>query len=110
MPEFRLLGRPNSINVRKVIWTLAELEITYVHESDWATPQRPTSLPEFRSLNPNGLVPVIVDENGPLWESNTIIRYLAAKHGRTDLLPESAAARAKVEMWMDWAATDVNNA
>jgi len=59
-------------------------------------------------VNTNGLVPVIVDEDGPLWESNTICRYLAARHARTDLLPAAPRARAEVEKWMDWQATDLN--
>ncbi len=110
MPSLRLLGRTSSINVRKVLWTLAELNVPFVHEDDWATPARPTSLPQFKALNPNALVPVIEDENGVLWESNTICRYLAHKYERTDLLPGSAARRAQVEMWMDWQATELNTA
>jgi glutathione S-transferase len=59
-------------------------------------------------MNPNGLVPVVEDERGVLWESNTICRYLAAKHGRTGLLPADPWGRALVERWMDWQATDLN--
>jgi glutathione S-transferase len=62
------------------------------------------------ALNPNGLVPVIEDENGVLWESNSICRYLAAKHGREDLLPAAPWPRAQVERWMDWQATELNTA
>jgi glutathione S-transferase len=70
---------------------------------------KPTSSPEFLALNPNGLVPVIEDENGILWGSNPICRYLAAKAGRNDLLPADPAGRARVEQWMDWQATELNN-
>lgn len=69
-----------------------------------------TSLPEFKALNPNGLVPVIEDENGVLWESNTICRYLANKNGSTRLLPASPEGRAGVEKWMDWQASELNSA
>ena len=66
--------------------------------------------PEFLALNPNAQVPVIVDGEAVLWESNTICRYLAGKHGRDDLLPRDALARARVEQWMDWQGGDMNNA
>ncbi|MDX2222294.1 MAG: glutathione S-transferase N-terminal domain-containing protein [Rhodospirillaceae bacterium] len=106
----RLLGRTGSINVRKVLWTLREIGVPFAHEAEWGTPARPTSAPVFLALNPNGLVPVLVDEAGAVWESNTICRYLAAAFGRADLLPAGAEARAQVERWMDWQATDLNTA
>jgi glutathione S-transferase len=56
------------------------------------------------------MVPVIVDQDAVLWESNTICRYLAGKHGRDDLLPREPLARARVEQWMDWQGGDLNNA
>lgn len=104
----KILGKPSSINVRKVLWTCAELNLPYELE-EWGSGFRPTDVPEFRALNPNALVPVLIDAGQALWESNTICRYLAAKHGRTDLLPADPLARAQVEMWMDWQATEFNN-
>jgi glutathione S-transferase len=56
------------------------------------------------------MVPVLRDGELVLWESNTICRYLAAREQRTDLLPSAPAARAKVEQWMDWQATELNTA
>jgi glutathione S-transferase len=106
----RILGRISSINVRKVLWTSDEIGLSYALEDRWGTPDAPTASAEFVAINPNSLVPVIEDENGVLWESNTICRYLAAKSGRSDLLPQTASARARVEMWMDWQATDLNEA
>ena len=103
----RILGRASSINVRKVLWTCREIGIDYRRE-DYGTGFAPTNTPQFLAMNPNGQVPVIEDEEGVLWESNTICRYLAAKHGRTDLLPATARERARVEQWMDWGATDLN--
>lgn len=105
----RILGRPGSINVRKVLWTAREVEIACDHEADWGA-GRDLRSPEFRALNPNGLVPVLIDEDLVLWESNTICRYLAARADRTDLLPQEPGARAEVEKWMDWQATDLNAA
>jgi glutathione S-transferase len=105
----KILGKSSSINVRKVLWACDEIGIPYDRE-DWGAGFRSTRAPEFLALNPNGLVPVMIDEGQVLRESNTIVRYLATKHGRTDLLPASAVERAKVEMWMDWQATEFNNA
>lgn len=105
----QVLGRPNSINVRKVLWLCAELDLPYEH-APWGVPELPLQSPEYLALNPNALVPVIRDGDFVLWESNTICRYLAAKHARTDLLPAEPAARARVEQWMDWMTTELNNA
>lgn len=104
----QILGKPTSINVRKVLWLCAELDVDYtlVH---WGSEALPTDNAEFRALNPNSKVPVIRDSDFVLWESNTICRYLAGKHGRSDLLPVAAQARAIVEQWMDWQATELNN-
>jgi len=105
----KILGRSSSINVRKVLWTCGEIGIPYEQEA-WGIGFRATDAPEFRALNPNALVPVIKDGAFVLWESNTICRYLATKHRRADLLPVEAQHRAVVEQWMDWQATELNNA
>ena len=105
----KILGKPTSINVRKVLWLCEELALPYEHEA-WGVGFRDTNAPEFLALNPNAQVPVIVDGEAVLWESNTICRYLAGKHGRDDLLPRDALARARVEQWMDWQGGDMNNA
>ena len=105
----KVLGRASSINVRKVLWTGAELGLELVHE-EWGSAARPTSAPEFLRLNPTGLMPVLLDAGFVLWESNTICRYLAHRAGRDDLLPAAPAARARVEQWMDWQASELNNA
>ena len=105
----RILGKASSINVRKVLWTCSEIGLAYERE-DWGSGYTSTTSAAFLGRNPNGLVPVIEDEAGVLWESNTICRYLAGKHDRTDLLPASPRARALVEQWMDWQATELNGA
>lgn len=104
----RILGRTTSLNVRKVLWTADEIGLDYEQEDGWATPAQPATAPAFLALNPNAQVPVIQDERGVLWESNTICRYLAAKHGRPDLLPADPRGRAEVERWMDWQLGDLN--
>jgi len=105
----RILGKPTSINVRKVLWLCEELALPHVLEP-WGAGLRDTNTPEFRALNPNALVPVLIDGDAVLWESNTICRYLAGKAGRDDLLPRDPLGRARVEQWMDWQAGDFNNA
>ena len=104
----RILGKASSINVRKVLWACDEMGLAYVRE-DWGSGYRDTRTPGFLDLNPNGLVPVIVVDDFVLWESNTILRYLAASCGDCELLPAAARDRAQVEKWMDWQATEFNN-
>ena len=96
-----IIGKPTSINVRKVLWTCAELGLSFARV-DWSE--------EHAALNPNRMVPVLVDGDFVLWESNAICRYLCARDGTGALLPLDARARARVEQWMDWQATELNNA
>ncbi|MEK9967662.1 MAG: glutathione S-transferase family protein [Ferrovibrio sp.] len=105
----KIHGHPKSINVRKVLWLCAELGLPYERE-DWGGYGEFRSLddPVFRAMNPAGLIPVIEDDGVVLSESNTILRYLAAKAGRHDLLPTDPAGRAGIERWMDWQATNLN--
>lgn len=105
----KILGKSSSINVRKVLWLCAEIDLRYEQEQ-WGSGFRSTDTPEFKALNPNATVPVIVDGDFVLWESNAICRYLAARQQRVDLLPAGGPARARVEQWMDWQATELNNA
>ena len=104
----KILGKPVSINVRKVLWLCEELALPCELEA-WGAGYRDTHVPEFLALNPNAMVPVLVDGDAVLWESNTICRYLAGQQGRDDLLPRDALARARVEQWMDWQAGELNN-
>jgi glutathione S-transferase len=103
--SLRVLGRVTSINVRKVVWLADEIGLTYERE-DWGVPLRDPKVPEFLALNPNGLVPVIVDDGFVLWESNAIMRYLAEKDGQ--LLPADAQGRALVDQWLSWQVGELN--
>jgi glutathione S-transferase len=105
----KILGKPTSINVRKVLWTCEELALPYVL-APWGTGELSLQSPEFLALNPNAMVPVIDDDGFILWESNSICRYLADRHGDGALLPPPSQQRALVERWMDWQATDLNTA
>jgi len=97
----KILGKAASINVRKVLWTCAELGLPFARE-EWNDAAH-------AALNPNRMVPVLVDGDLVLWESNTICRYLCAQYGQGKLLPASPRARAEVEKWMDWQLADLNN-
>lgn len=105
----KIYGRANSINVRKVLWAADEIGINYQRE-DWGRGFQPLTNPSFLAVNAFAQIPAIDDDGFVLSESNTIIRYLAAKHGRTDLLPADPKERAVVERWMDWQATELTNA
>jgi glutathione S-transferase len=98
----RVLGKASSINVRKVLWTCDEIGRPFALE------ELAADTAELRDLNPNGLVPVIVDGDFVLWESNTIIRYLANKSAAATLYPVEARARAQIDRWIDWQATEFN--
>ncbi|MEJ6816534.1 glutathione S-transferase [Pseudomonas sp. LF-5] len=103
----RILGKASSINVRKVLWTCAELQLPFDRE-DWGSGFQATHTPEFLALNPCAMVPVIQDGDFTLWESNTIIRYLVANYPDADLYPTEPRARARVDQWIDWQASELN--
>jgi glutathione S-transferase len=96
-----IYGRTNSVNVQKVLWCLAELDVPYTR-IDAGLEHGKNTEPWYLELNPNGKVPLLQDGGFTLWESNTIVRYLAAKHGSGTLCPASLEARALAERWMDW--------
>lgn len=99
-----LWGRLNSINVQKVAWALEEAALPY-RRIDAGGPFKGNDTPEYRAMNPNGLVPVIEDDGFVLWESNAIVRYVAAKATASGLEPAGLRARADADRWMDWAIT-----
>ena len=98
----RIWGRVNSVNVKKALWTAEELGLKY-ERINAGMEHGVNKTPEYLRINPTGLVPTIDDDGFTLWESHTIVRYLAAKHGTGTLWPTEAKARADVDRWMDWA-------
>lgn len=98
-------GNADSINVQKVLWTCEELALDY-ERIDAGRNYGVVDTRSFRSLNPNGLVPTIDDDGYVVWESNTIVRYLAGRYAQDSLLPgllpSDPRARADAERWMDW--------
>lgn len=97
----KIWGRHNSSNVRKVLWCAEEIGLAYESIEAGGAFGR-TDDPHYRAMNPNGLVPAIEDHGLPLWESNTIVRYLSARYALGTLYPEDPAERALGEKWMDW--------
>ena len=94
-------GRSNSVNVQKVLWCCEELKLAY-ERNDAGGPFGVVNRPEYRALNPNSLVPTIEDDGFVLWESNAIVRYLAANHAPGSLWPNDLRMRADADRWMDW--------
>lgn len=94
-----LWGRLNSHNVKKVAWFAQELGIAHVrHDMGGQFGMSPAYL----KLNPNALVPTIEEDGLALWESNAILRYMAARHGGARFWPADPAERARADKWMDW--------
>ena len=100
----RILGRISSVNVQKVVWCADELGLAY-ERVDVGGTFGGNDTPDYLAKNPNGLVPVIEDDGFVLYESNAIVRYLAAKHAEGTLWPRDPRQRADVDRWMEWQST-----
>ena len=98
----KVWGRNTSSNVQKTIWALGEMKLPFERIDVGGTFGK-TKDPFYLAMNPNSLVPTIEEEDGfTLWESNSIIRYLAAKHSARVLEPADLKVRATAQKWMDW--------
>jgi len=97
----KIWGRTNSVNVKKALWCLDELGLEY-ERTDAGMQHGVVNTPEYRKMNPNGLVPTLDEDGYILWESHSIVRYLAAKHGKGVLWPMDERARGIANQWMDW--------
>jgi glutathione S-transferase len=100
----KVWGRRSSFNVQKVLWLVGELGLAHEHIPAGGSFGR-LDEPGFRSLNPHGRVPVIEDGDVAVWESHSVLRYLAAQYGWDSFWADVPAMRARVEGWMDWAQT-----
>ncbi|MBR0849989.1 glutathione S-transferase [Bradyrhizobium diazoefficiens] len=104
MPEQQrtIWGRANSVNVQKVLWALAELDLPY-ERIDAGMAFGRTREPDYLAMNPNARIPTLVEGDFVLWESNSIMRYLCLAHGGgTPIYPEAPKRRASVDRWLDW--------
>ena len=102
----QLKGRTNSSNVMKALWILDEIGLAYEREDVGGQFGKNHEAP-YLSLNPNGRIPTIIDDDLVLWESNSIVRYLASRHSLGTLCPADPADRARCEMWIDWQLTEL---
>jgi glutathione S-transferase len=98
----KIWGRNTSSNVQKVMWAVGEMGLPH-ERVDVGGAFGKTREAFYLAMNPNSLVPTLEEEDGfTLWESNTIVRYLAAKHGNRTLEPADLRTRALAQKWMDW--------
>jgi len=100
----KVWGRTNSINVQKVMWTVGELGLEH-ERIDAGGAHGGLDTPEFGRMNPNRRIPVIEDGDTVVWESQAIVRYLAARYGAGSLWPEDPGERSVADRWMDWTIT-----
>lgn len=100
----KIWGRQSSLNVQKVMWLIAELDLA--HESIPAGGSYGgLDTPEFLKMNPHGRIPVILDGKTVVWESHAILRYLAARYGQAQFWSNDAIVRSQIDEWMDWSQT-----
>ena len=105
--SLKIWGRPNSVNVQKVLWCLRELDLAY-ERIDAGMQFGRNNEPDYLAMNPNGRVPTLVDGDYVLWESNSIMRYLCLAYGKgTPIYPEAPRQRAAVDRWLDWTLSTV---
>ena len=100
----KIWGRNTSINVQKAMWAIDELGVPH-ERVDIGGPFGQNREPAYLAMNPNGLVPTLEEDGFLLWESNSVVRYLAAKFGAGTLEPADLRARAVASQWMDWQLT-----
>jgi glutathione S-transferase len=103
-------GRRNSSNVQKVMWLIGELDLPHEHIPAGGSFGL-TQSAEFLAMNPHGRVPVIKDSDGTIvWESHSILRYLAARYGSARFWSGDAATRSQADRWMDWSQSSLQPA
>ena len=100
----RVWGRTSSSNVQKVMWAIGELELPH-ERIDAGREYGGLDTAEYRALNPNRVIPTLQDGDAVVWESNAVVRYLAAKFGAGGLWPLDHAERGVADQWMDWQQT-----
>ncbi len=99
-------GRATSSNVQALLWGLEELGLKY-DRLDYGETFGGLNAPKFRKLNPHGKIPVLKVGDTALFETAAILRHLASVHGPDAFWPADPLARAKVDMWAEWAKHDV---
>lgn len=102
----KIWGRSNSINVQKVMWLVAELDLPH-ERLDVGGAFGGLDTDDYGRMNPNRKIPVVKDGAAVIWESQACVRYLAASYGRGSFWPEDPAERSHADRWMDWKITTV---
>src|SRR5262245_33378914 len=100
----KIWGRNTSVNVQKVMWAVGELGLPHERIDVGGTFGK-NNEPVYLAMNPNGLVPTLEEDGFVLWESNSIVRYLASKYVAGTLEPADVRTRARASSWMDWQLT-----
>jgi len=103
---YTLLGRQTSGNVQKVLFMLEEMGADYERQ-DYGRLFENTQTPEYKAMNPTSKVPTMVDGDVVIWESNTILRYLASL-AAPQLTGATPAESSQVERWMDFLLAAIN--
>jgi glutathione S-transferase len=107
MSKLTIWGRANSVNVQKVLWCLAELDLPF-ERIDAGMQYGVTLEAHYLAMNPNARVPTLVDGDYALWESNSIMRYLCMSYRPdTSIYPKEPKLRAAVDRWLDWTLSTV---
>ena len=105
--QLTIWGRPNSVNVQKVLWCLAELDLPY-RRIDAGMQYGRNHEADYLAMNPNRRVPTLVDGDFVLWESNSIMRYLCMAYGAdSPIYPNAPRQRAAIDRWLDWTLSTV---
>ena len=105
--KITIWGRANSVNVQKVLWCLSELDLAYERIDAGMAFGRNTEA-DYLAMNPNARVPTLVDGDFVLWESNSIMRYLALAYRQdSPIYPQEPKLRAGVDRWLDWTLSTV---
>ena len=101
MASLKVWGRRSAFNVQKVLWLLDELDLEFEHV-EIGGEFGGLDEPAFLKMNPHGRVPVVADGENVIWESHSILRYLAAEFGSKEIWPLSPVIRSESDRWMDW--------
>lgn len=98
----KMWGRKTSINVQKAMWAVGELKLAH-ERIDCGGAFGINKDPPYLAMNPNGLVPTLEEDGFTMWESNSIVRYLASKYDKSGAIePKNLETRGRAQMWMDW--------
>lgn len=98
MKLFALPPSPNTFKVTALAFHLdLPLEIIPVD-----MPNGQHQSPDYLKMNPNGMMPTLVDGDFSLWESNAILLYLARKKPESGMVPADPKLQAQVDQWLSW--------